>query len=175
MPVLLTAIAAAVMFSLPSIFGADVMPCGNCCASVFAATLGIMPVLMYRRIGGNVTPGLGCLIAVLGVGIGGIAGAIVQAKFPGYDASEVRDLLNQTYDQLESQGQTPPMPRDEFLRFFMGIMPYMVIVIAAVTSFAAGVFGLLAASLGRRQQPPPQSPPNWPQQPPPNWPQPPQV
>ena len=165
--------AAAVMFSLPSFMGTNTFGCcsQNCCASFAAAILGFMPVIMYRRSGGHATPGLGCVTGLISVAIGGVVGAIVQAKFPVYDVSQLRDVLGENYEEFDKafqqQGQESPWTREEFISNGVTLAPYFVILVAAFSSFLAGVCGLLATAFGRRRQPPQQPPPNWPQQPPP--------
>lgn len=166
------------MFALPAMMGQDVAACctQNCCAALIAASLGVMPVMMLRRGGGHPSAGTGCLVGFFGVAIGGIVGAIVQAKFPAHDPTELREIFSQSYDDLvrasKAKGQSVPFTRQEFVNGASEMAPYFVILVVAFSSFLAGGFGMLVAKFGGRRRP--QQPPWPPQQPPPQQPPPPQ-
>lgn len=168
-PILMTAFFTAILFSLPSLMGQspDLTCClHNCCASVVASSAGMMPLMTFRRSGGLLTPGVGCLVGFLGVGMGGLVGAIVQAQFPPYEVSDLRDILGQGYAEMEAQmaqsGQSVEVSREDFVRNSVAMAPYSVIMFVAFSAFVAGGIGLI---LGARRGRPPQYP-HPPQQPP---------
>jgi hypothetical protein len=101
-PIAATAFAAAIVFSMPSFVGAsgvDMCCAQNLCGAVFGSLLGILPLLMFRRRGGVVGPGVGFVVCLLGVFIGGIVGAIVQAQFPPNTNEELTAFAGESVDR----------------------------------------------------------------------------
>lgn len=162
-PIMLTAFLTAALYSSPSVLAHLGPPSSgsccwlNCCVSVVASTLCWVPVMLFARAGGQATPAIGCLIGLFGVGIGGIVGAIVQATFPAYDVTEIREQANQMYEEtmkaVEAKGQEAPFTREEFVTSVVGMAPYVVILVVACSSVLAGAIGMFVASLSRRRPP----------------------
>lgn len=159
-PVAFTAWIATALFSLPSVLsqGVDMCFVQNCCSSVFGAGLGIFPILFYTRIGGQTSGGMGCLVGMLAVGTGALAGALVQALYPPYDPSELRQQLDEIYPEFkrayEQGSATAEITREEFVAGGMATAPYLVLFTAFISSLGAGLVGLIAGAAARRRQPP---------------------
>jgi hypothetical protein len=143
------------MFSMPSLLGGNSQTCcaGNCCASLLSVSFGVFPVIMLSRPGSRYGPGTMGLAALLGVGIGGICGAIVQTFVPGYEITELREALGQAFDQARERGQSFDMDRDEFVRTVVAIAPYVVVLCAGASSLLAGLFGMFAGALAKHEPP----------------------
>ena len=153
-PIATTAVGSALVFSLPSVFGdfAVESSCAlNCCLAVIGSLLSVGPLLMYRRSGGVVGPGVGFAVSLLGVFTGGIVGAIVQAKFPPHTVQELTDFAERVADEffanLAEQGVAPMIQREEFIETVILYAPFSVLLFAAGSAVVASVVGLFMGFL----------------------------
>ena len=165
-PTMLTALAAALLFAVPSIArGIDpgVSCCWNCTAGILIWFLGALPAWMLWRQGHYVTSGHGFAAAFFGVGCGSGLGVILQMVSPGMEKAKLHEwtgeLTRLIVEESQRQGQPMPVPEAELRETLEGICLAAPIPMALVGSVVAGFVGMLTLSLLSRRRPPTQPPP----------------
>ena len=174
-PTMLTALAAALLFAVPSIArGIDpgVSCCWNCTAGILIGCLGALPAWMLSRQGHYFTGGHGFAAAFFGVGCGSGLGVFLQMVSPGMGKARLHEwtgeLARLIAEESERQRQPLPVPEAELRETLERVFLAAPIPMALVGTVVAGFVGVLTLNLlsRRRQQhyPPPTQPP--PTQPP---------
>ncbi len=160
LPLLATVLASAALFAFPAVMGSqEVSVCcmQNCFSAVCAGILGVFPLLFMRGPNTSLSPGFGLVVPLLGVFIGGVIGAIIQAQFPAFDTDVFRVVAAQGVDDwlqaMEAQGtDTSGLDRGDLIDRMVGLSRYGVLLLAAGSAIVAGGVGLLVGSIASRRR-----------------------
>ncbi len=160
-PTVVTALVAAVLFSVPSVArGIDpgVSCCWNCGSGIMVWLLGALPAWLLWRQGQSFGGGHGFAAAFFGVGCGSGLGVILQMVSPGMDKAGLREwtgeLTKRLVEESQRQGRPLPVPEAE-LRDTLEVMCLAApIPMALVGTVIAGFVGAFTLTLLSRRQPP---------------------